>query len=309
MNAVRNNFFKTSHFRNKIALFGAMTMLVACESGEVEYVDRPVDDLYMMARAYLKEGSYTKAAEVFADVERQHPYSNWALRAQIMSAYCLYQAKKYDDAIDGFKTFIQLHPGHNDVAYAYYMIGLCFYEQIPIVQRDQEPAEKASESFSEVSNRFPTSIYAKDAIFKMDLIKDHLAGKEMDVGRFYQKRGSYISALNRYKGVVDKYATTSQSPEAIYRMVECYLILGLKDEAVAAASVLGYNHKESQWYKDAYELLKMPFPLINAKKPQENISDTNKQSQEELNKAQKKDQDAAENPYVVDKFGGVDPND
>jgi len=232
-----------------------VTLLTACSDKDETYVDRPVEDLYGRAQERLTDRSYTKAAKAFSEVERQHPYSNWALKAQIMSAYCYYEAKKYDEAIDGFQLFIQLHPGHQDVAYAYYMIGLCFYEQIPIVERDQQPAEKAMEAFNEVLNRFPTAIYAKDARFKIDLLNDHIAGKEMDVGRFYLTNGSYVAAINRFKSVVEHYQTTAQAEEALYRLVECYIAVGVKDQAIASAAVLGHNHPNSQWYSAAFALL------------------------------------------------------
>ncbi len=229
--------------------------LTACSDKDEAYVDLPVEDLYSRAQERLKERSYTKAAKAFLEVERQHPYSNWSLKAQIMSAYCYYEAKKYDEAIDGFQVFIQLHPGHADVAYAHYMIGLCFYEQIPILERDQQPSEKAMKAFNEVLNRFPTSIYAKDARFKIDLIKDHTAAKEMDVGRFYLTNGSYVAAINRFKAVVETYQTTSQVEEALYRLVECYIAVGVRDQAIATAAVLGHNYPHGQWYTSAYALL------------------------------------------------------
>ena len=233
----------------------SIVLLTACSEKDELYSDRPAEDLYTEALARLNEQSYTKAAKSFAEVERQHPYSNWALRAQIMSAYCYYEAKKYDEAIDGFQIFIQLHPGHAEVAYAYYMMGLCFYEQIPILERDQQPAEKAMNAFNEVLNRFPTSLYAKDARFKIDLVKDHLAGKEMDVGRFYLTKRSYVAAINRFKTVVEQYQTTSQIEEALYRLIECYLSLGVRDQALASAAVLGHNYPKSSWYENAYGLL------------------------------------------------------
>ncbi len=230
-------------------------LLTACSEKDEAYVDLPVEDLYSRAQVRLKERSYTKAAKAFAEVERQHPYSNWALKAQIMSAYSYYEAKKYDEAIDGFQVFIQLHPGHADVAYAHYMIGLCFYEQIPILERDQQPAEKSMNAFNEVLNRFPTSIYAKDAHFKIDLIKDHSAAKEMDVGRNYLIAGSYVGAINRFKGVVENFQTTSQVEEALYRLVECYIATGIRDQAIATAAVLGHNYPNGAWYSSAYALL------------------------------------------------------
>lgn len=260
---ILKGFWSVLHV-SKISLQGVILGLIlsACSVNEDKYEDKPVNDLYTDARKFLEAGEYTKAAKAFAEVETQHPYSNWALKAQIMSAYCYYMAKKYDESIDGFKTFIQLHPGHQDVAYAYYMIGLNYYEQIPIVSRDQEPAEKAEEAFKEVMNRFKTSIYAKDASLRIDFLRDHMAAKEMDIARFYASKKSLVAALNRFKVVIEKYHSTSQAPEAMYRLVECYLTLGLKEEALATAAVLGHNYPAHSWYKAAYELLKKPLKLV-----------------------------------------------
>jgi outer membrane protein assembly factor BamD len=242
--------------QNKIVLLFALFFLITgCAETDDPYVDRSVEDLYTIAMNLFEEGKHQKAAKAFAEVERQHPYSNWALKAQIMSAYCFYEAKKYDEATEAFNTFIQLHPSHGDVPYAYYMIGLCHYEQIPIVERDQKPCEKALAHFTEVITRFPQSDYAKDSKFKIDLVRDHLAGKEMDVGRFYLKRGSYLAAVNRFKTVVEQYETTSHVPEALHRLVESYVALGLKDQAQASAAVLGHNYPTTDWYKDSFALL------------------------------------------------------
>ncbi len=233
-------------------------ILSACGDKEELYTDRKVEELYNIAMDRFEEDNYTKAARAFAEVERQHPYSNWALKAQLMSAFCYYEAKKYEEAIEGFNLFIQLHPGHPEVPYAYYMLGLCHYEQIPIIERDQKPAEESLKAFQEVITRFPTSIYAKDAKFKIDFILDHLAGKEMSIGRYYQKHGSYAAAINRFKEVINRFQKSSQVPEALLRMVECYLALGLKDEAQSAAAVLGHNFPTSDWYKEAYTLMQTP---------------------------------------------------
>jgi len=235
-------------------------LLSGCTDKEDTYSDRSVEELYNVAMDRFESESYQKAARAFAEVERQHPYSNWALKAQLMSAYCYYEAKKYDEAIENFNVFIQLHPGHPEAAYAYYMLGLCHYEQIPIIERDQKPSELSQKAFEEVVSRFPTSPYAKDAKFKIDLIRDHLAAKEMDVGRYYQRQTAYLPAINRFKEVVSRYQTTSHAPEALLRMVECYLALGLKQEAQEAAAVLGHNYPTSDWYKDAYDLMQKTAP-------------------------------------------------
>ncbi len=271
-----------SLFKNVALSCLTLAFLSGCQETEEVYVDRSVEDLYTIARTHLNGRNYSKAATAFAEVERQHPYSNWALKAQIMSAYCFYEAKKYDEAIDGFKIFIQLHPGHVDVAYAYYMIGLCFYEQIPIVERDQQPSEKSMEAFDEVLNRFPTSVYAKDAHFKIDLIKDHIAGKEMDVGRYYLSKGSYVAAINRFKNVVENYQSTAQTEEALYRLVETYLSVGLKDQAIASAAVLGHNHPYGKWYKNAYTLLQSTAITIPAPSA---LKDQKKETNHKQNKS------------------------
>jgi outer membrane protein assembly factor BamD len=217
--------------------------------------NEPVAKLYNKGLDEMKEGSYRTAATSFGEVERQHPYSVWATRAILMQAYAQYQRNSYDEAINSANRFITLHPGHKDAPYAYYLIALCNYEQINDVRRDQSKTEKALQSLEEVARRFPGTSYARDAQAKAALARDHLAAKEMDVGRFYQKKGSYLSSINRYKKVVTDYQTTSQAPEALYRLTESYMALGVRSEAQTAAAVLGHNYPNSQWYKDAYALL------------------------------------------------------
>jgi len=229
--------------------------VAACSSKKETYVERPVEQIYNHATDLLLDKKYIDAAKEFDEVERQHPYSVWATKSQLMAAYSQYQASKYDDAIITLDRFIQLNPSNRDVAYAYYMKALCYYEQITDVQRDAKMTEQAMKGFEEVINRFPNSIYGRDSRLKLDLTHDHLAGKEMDVGRYYLNRGDYLAALNRFKMVVDKYQTTSHVPEALERMVECYLALGLKDEAQRTAAVLGYNYPGSLWYQDSYALV------------------------------------------------------
>lgn len=254
---------------SKALLVVTATLLIACsEKDEDVFAKMPVEQLYNMAKGQMDSGSYNTAAKTFAEVERQHPYSEWSLKAQLMSAYCYYEAKKYTDAVEGFNVFIQLHPGHEHIAYAYYMIGLCYYEQIPTVHRDQTVTEKAEEAFREVMNRFPDSPYARDAKFKMDLLHDHLAGKEMDVGRYYLRQRSYLAAVNRFKEVVDRFQMTSHVPEALHRMVECYLALGLPDQAQQTAAVLGHNFPGSPWYVDTYALMMDKNPKLDLPKKQ-----------------------------------------
>ena len=241
------------------ALIGGVLLAVAlsgCSSDKKDkYVEKPVDELYNSAMDLLANEDYSKAAAGFDEVEQQHPYSVWATRAQLMSAYALYQASKYDDSIVAADRYIQLHPGNRDVAYAYYLKPLDYYVQIDDVGHDQKTTEQAMQALSEVVRRFPNTPYARDAHLKMDLARDHLAGKEMEIGRWYEKQGYYLAALNRFRTVVDKYQTTTHIPEALERLTECYLALGLKDEAKRTAAVLGYNYPGNPWYAATYTLV------------------------------------------------------
>jgi len=215
----------------------------------------PVGDLYNKGLEKLKDGQYKTAAKQFEEVERQHPYSGLASKAILMAAYAEYQRNSYDTAVSAAQRFITLHPGHKDTPYAYYLIALCYYEQIMDVKRDQSVTENALQSLEEVTRRFPDTIYARDADAKAVLARDHLAGKEMEVGRYYLRKKAYVASINRFKTVVQKYQTTSQTPEALYRLTEAYYALGVQSEAQTAAAVLGHNYPNSQWYKDAYSLL------------------------------------------------------
>jgi outer membrane protein assembly factor BamD len=215
----------------------------------------PVGPLYNKGLEQMQSGEYRTAAKTFGEVERQHPYSAWATKAQLMQAYAQYQRNAYDEAINAAQRFITLHPGHKDASYAYYLIALCNYEQIMDVRRDQTKTQKALASLEEVSRRYPGTAYAQDAQAKATLARDHLAGKEMEIGRYYLKKGSYLAGINRFKRVITEYQNTSHTPEALYRLTEAYLALGVRSEAQTAAAVLGYNYPNSQWYKDAYALL------------------------------------------------------
>ncbi len=233
-------------------------VVAGCNSrrDEVAYVERPVEQLYNEGMDNLIAGEYTLAAQSFDEVERQHPYSIWATRAQLMTAFSYYQDNKFDDAILAAQRYVQLHPGSADVPYAYYLIGVSYYEQIVDVGRDQKLTELALGGLDEVIRRFPESEYARDARLKIDLTRDHLAGKEMEIGRYYQRRGEDLAALNRFKQVIVDYQTTTHVPEALHRLTETYLALGLETEAQSAAAVLGFNYLGSDWYVDSYRLLK-----------------------------------------------------
>jgi outer membrane protein assembly factor BamD len=233
----------------------ALAVAGCAGSDQEEYVERPVEELYNEALDQLENGDPRQAGQAFEEVERQHPYSEWAIRAQLMSAYAFYQANEYDEAIAAARRFIDLHPGHKDVAYAYYLIGVCNYEQISDVGRDQKMTEQALEAFDELVRRFPNSRYARDAELKADLARDHLAGKEMEIGRYYLRRSKYVAAINRFRNVIERYQSTTHVPEALHRLTEAYLSLGVADEARRTAAVLGYNFPSSRWYEDSYRLI------------------------------------------------------
>lgn len=222
---------------------------------ELKYIERPVEEIYNLGLKELQKGRYFQASEQFDEVERQHPYSVWARRAMLMAAYANYQLNDYDKAILAAQRFISLHPGNRDVAYAYYLVAVSYYEQISDVGRDQKITAEALRSLTEVVRRFPTTDYARDARLKMDLTNDHLAGKEMEIGRYYLKQGEVLAAINRFRTVVEAFQTTSHVPEALHRLTECYVALGIIDEAQSAAAVLGHNYPGSEWYEDSYSLL------------------------------------------------------
>jgi len=240
-------------------VFAMVALLAGCGwfggSKDDNYTEQPVEILYNRALDDLGAQEYKAAAKGFEEVDRQHPYSVWATKAQIMAAFTYYQSNKYDDAIIALDRFINLHPGHKDIPYAYYLKGLCYYEQIQDVGRDQRMTQLALDSLSDLAKRFPDTPYARDARLKVELTIDHLAGKEMDVGRYYQRQLQYVGAINRYRTVIERYQTTTHVPEALHRLVECYLALGVKNEAQESAAVLGYNFPGSDWYADSYFLL------------------------------------------------------
>ena len=245
-----------STIRAPLAAFGLALLLAACAGDDEEaYVERPVGDIYNEAMDHLEAGRYIAASTSFDEVERQHPYSKWATKAQIMSAYAHYERAEYDDAILALDRFIEIHPGNKDVAYAYYLKGLSYYEQISDVARDQRMTEGALATFKELVSRFPGSEYARDARLKIDLAEDHLAGKDMNVGRFYLRAGHHLAAIGRFRRVIEEYGTTTHVPEALLRLTEAYLELGIIDEARYTAAVLGHNYPNSEWYLDTYTLL------------------------------------------------------
>ena len=236
----------------------AVPPLAGCatgKKGDTAYVARDVNTLYAAAKRTMDGGDYETAAKLFDEVERQHPYSVWARRAQLMSAFNYYLAKKYTEAIASARRFVVVHPGNAEAPYANYLIAMSYYQQIEDVSRDQSTTQSATDAFGEVIRRYPDSRYAADARLKLDLLKDHLAGREMEIGRYYQRAGQWLAATYRFRAVVDKFQTTTHAPEALERLVECYLALGIPDEARKAAAVLGANYPGTYWYRQSLRLL------------------------------------------------------
>ena len=244
---------------------GALLLTAGCarrggKHKDTAYVARDVDTLYGAAKTKLDQGNYKDAASLFDEVERQHPYSPWARRAQLMSAFSYYVARDYTKATQAAERFLSIHPGNKDAPYAYYLVAISYYEQISDVTRDQKITQQARQALTELVRRYPDTRYASDARLKLDLVADHLAGKEMTIGRSYERSGKWLAASIRFRNVIDNYQTTSHAPEALYRLVETNLALGLPEEAQKAAAVLGANHSESKWYKRAYELMERHAP-------------------------------------------------
>jgi outer membrane protein assembly factor BamD len=221
------------------------------------YEERPVELLYNTGYQRLQSKRWTDAIDYFQEVERQHPYSEWSRRAILMQIYAYYQNNNYQDAIAAADRFIALFPGNPSAAYAFYMRAICNFEQIVDVGRDQAYAEAALVGLRDVARRYPNTAYASDARIKIDMVNDQLAGKEMTVGRFYQRANQPLAALNRYKTVInnDAFQRSSHVPEALYRLVEVNVALGLTEEATRNAAVLGHNYPGSPWYSEAYALL------------------------------------------------------
>jgi outer membrane protein assembly factor BamD len=225
------------------------------KSGDVAYVARDVESLYAEAKERLDRGDNKTAAALFDEVERQHPYSPWARRAQLMGSFASYAGRDYEKAIQGAQRFLSIHPGNKDAPYAYYLIAMSYYEQISDVERDQRITRQALDALTELQRRYPDTEYAADARLKIDLVNDHLAGKEMEIGRFYERSGRWLAAQIRFQNVIENYQTTSHTPEALYRLTETSLALGILDEAKKYAAVLGANYPGNEWYERAYELI------------------------------------------------------
>jgi outer membrane protein assembly factor BamD len=238
-----------------VALGGCGWFSSGDDGPPLDLASAPPEAIYADAQRQFDSGDYEEAVKLYDEVERQHPYSTWATKAQLMSAYASYEQSDYDGAVVALDRFIALHPGSPELAYAYYLKALSYYDRIADVERDQRITELALASLNDVVTRFPDTDYARDSKLKLDLAYDQLAGKEMSIGRFYLDQGLYNAAINRFKRVIVDYQTTAQVPEALHRLVECYVSLGLEDEARRTAAVLGYNYPGSQWYLDSYAIL------------------------------------------------------
>lgn len=246
----------------KYCLVLSLLVLAACSSKDKDLAaletprDKPVEEIYQDAWNKQANNNYYDAAQLFEEVERQYPYSPWATDAQLMYGWALYQGSRYEEARVALDRFIELHPSHEYAPYAYYIKAISYYEQITDVGRDQEMTELSLKALEQVERRFPDTKYARDAKLKRDLTLDHLAGKEMEIGRFYLNRNNYLAAIGRFKTVVGDYQTTTHTAEALYRLVETYQALGLVEEAKRNAAVLGHNYPGSKWYQDAYALVR-----------------------------------------------------
>lgn len=239
-----------------LLLILSLLCVASCNHKNKEKEPTPtVEELYSRGMSKFEKKEYKGAIEAFDQLENDYPYSSWAVNAEIMEAYSYYVDKKYADVVSVTDRFIKMHPGNKNIAYIYYLRALSYYEQISDTGRDQKATQLALGSLKEVVARFPASDYARDARVKIDLVNDHLAGKEMEIGRFYLKSGKTLAAVNRFRTVANQYQTTSHVPEALYRLTAGYMTLGVKSEAERNAAVLGYNYPASKWYHYSYDVL------------------------------------------------------
>ena len=226
--------------------------------------DEPADKLYNEGLTLLSKNEYEDAAKKFEEVDRQHPYSEWARKSLLMSAFAYYEGREHEQTIQAARRYVALHPGSPDAAYAQYLLASSYYDQIPDITRDQARTERAMQALDEVVRKYPDTEYAESSRRKIEVARDQLAGKEMMVGRYYLEKRNYTGAINRFKAVVTQYQTTRHVEEALMRLAECYMALGIAGEAQTAAAVLGHNFPDSRWYKDAYALVQ------SGGQPQEN---------------------------------------
>jgi outer membrane protein assembly factor BamD len=256
--------------RNKLLIaITTLFLLVACgEKSEKQPLQKaePVESLYNQAMKDIETTNYSKAIVGFEDISRLYPYSEWALRSEVMAAYSAYRSGKYEDALSNIDRFVKQYPNNSNTPYAFYLRAMCYYDQITDVGRDQKITMQTQQALNELIKRFPDSDYARDAKIKLDLVIDHLAGKEMKIGRYYYNKQEYLAGINRFRGVVEKYQTTTHTPEALHRLVEGYMKLGVVEQAKKYGAVLGYNYPGSDWYKDSYAIINgKPLPNNNKK--------------------------------------------
>ncbi len=238
------------------AILALVVFVAGCAGSAAPSIEsRTPQDIFVEAEALLEEGQPRQAGELFAEVERLYPYSDWAKRSMLMSAYAYHQAGRYEESRAAASRFLDFFPADEDASYAQYLVALSYYDQIVDVGRDQENTLEALQELRDVIERYPDSEWAASAEMKFDLALDHLAGKEMEIGRYYLARGHYTAAINRFRVVVQDYQTTTHTPEALHRLVESYLSLGLDEEAQTAGAILGHNFRGTQWYQDSYALL------------------------------------------------------
>ena len=243
-----------------IVVFFIFILLSNCSENQVDIAnivseDKAAEEIFNSGKKKFFEKRYSDAAEKFTEVERLYPYSDWAKRALIMQVYSYHKDQSYDNVVSAANRFIEFHPYDKDVPYAYYLIGLSYYDRVLAIGRDQELAKEALKVFNLIKEEYPESEYASNSEIKFNFLMDHLASKEMEVGRYYLKRSHYAPAINRFRGVIEEFSTTSQVPEALHRLVEAYLSLGLVNEAQTAGAILGYNYKSTDWYERSFELL------------------------------------------------------
>ena len=236
------------------------TLLLSCSEDQVNTLnntseDQAAEEIFISGEKEIIRKRYSDAAGKFSEIERLYPYSDWAKRALIMQVYSYHKDQSYDDVVSAANRFIEFHPNDKDVPYAYYLIGLSYYDRVLAIGRDQELAKEALKVFSLIKEEYPESEYASNSEIKFNFLMDHLASKEMEVGRYYLKRSHYTPAINRFRGVIEGFSTTSQVPEALHRLVEAYLSLGLVNEAQTAGAILGYNYRSTDWYDRTFELL------------------------------------------------------
>jgi outer membrane protein assembly factor BamD len=237
---------------------GAFLLAAGCAERDVSREELELltaEQIFRLGEDYLQRGEPDKAADTFDEIERLYPYSQWSKRATMMSAFSYHNAGEYEDSRSAAQRYLDFYPADDDAAYAQFLISLSYYDQIVDVGRDQGNTFEALQSLRATIERYPDSEYAQSARLKFDLTLDHLAGQEMEIGRYYLKRGHYVAGVNRFRAVIEEYQTTSHTPEALHRLVESYLSLGLTDEAQTAGAVLGHNYQATQWYSDSYALL------------------------------------------------------